>query len=272
MQKKPLMFCGFTTMMGIFGAFLRWLQNMQGFETDSGLPITSSPWHLVVLIYLIGFAVWLFLDVRRMKGAVRPSKYPEAFACDSKIWRGGAVVFSLLMAVSAVITLFDVVNADPEDRSVFSLILGLFGIICAICYMSFINGTRGKNSKNGGFAGIVIVVFYCYHLIATYKTFASEPVTWHFAIQILSVAACLLAFYYISGFAYGSPRVLPTIYFCHLGAFLAVISCADSVATGINLIAIAAAGMLLLISYAQLQNIAPAQNTSEESPEGSTTE
>lgn len=256
MQKKPLMFCGLTAMMGIFGAFLRWLQNMQGFETGNGLPITYSPWHFVVLIYLVGFAAWLLWYLRREKSNAQPAAYPEVFACNSKFFKAGAVVFSLLMAVSAIVTLIGVVTAAPEERSVFDLILGLFGIVCAICFMSFINGTRGKNVRNGGFAGIVIVIFYCYRLISTYKTFASDPVTWHFAIQIMSVAACLLAFYYVSGFAYGSPKMLPTVYFCHLGAFLAIISCADNVPLGLTLIAVATAGMLLLISYAQLYNMA----------------
>lgn len=259
MQNKPLMFCGFTTMMGIFGAFLRWLQNMQSFETTSKLPITNSPWHFIVLIYMVGFAVLLLWYVLRMKNSVQPMKYPEVFACDSKFWNIGAIFFSLLMATSAVIIIFDVVTA--EERSIFDLTLGMFGIICAICYFSFINGTRGKNTRNGGFAGTVIVIFYCYQLIATYKTFASDPVTWHFAIQIISVAACLLAFYYVAGFANGSPKMMSTIYFCHLGAFFAIITCADKITLGVTLLAIATAGMLLLISYAQLSNITLTQNT-----------
>ena len=261
MQKKPLMFCGLTAMMGIFGAFLRWLQNMQGFETNSGLPITYSPWHFVILIYLVGFAAWLLWYLQREKSNAKPVEYPEVFACNSKFWKTCALVFSLLMAVSSVVTLITVVTAAPEERSIFNLILGLFGIVCSICFMSFINGTRGKNVRNGGFAGIVIVIFYCYRLIATYKTFASDPVTWHFAIQIISVAACLLAFYYVSGFAYGNSKMLHTVYFCHLGAFLSIISCADNVPLHLTLIAVSTAGMLLLISYAQLRNMALSDST-----------
>lgn len=253
MQKKPLMFCGFTAMMGIFGAFLRWLQNMLAFEEDTLLAVTYSPWHFIVILYLLGFAVFLWRFVQHYKEYEMPMQYPDSFRCDSKIWKMSSIFFSILMCFGALIAMFRSVTTDKGN--IFELVLGLFAVVCAINFMSFVNGTRGKNPKNGGFASIVIVIFFCYRLIATYKQFAADPVIWHFAIQLLAVSAVLLAFYYIAGFAYKLPKKLSTLFFAQFGAFLSIVSCADSVSIGHHMLAVSAAGMLLLISYAQLSNM-----------------
>lgn len=255
MQKKPFLFCGFTVMMGIFGAFLRWVQNMLAFDEGTMLPTENSPWHYILALYLIGFAVFLFFYVRRYKDYSAPTEYPAVFKCENKLWNIGAIAFSVIMALGALGTV--IVAVTTERENVFLLILGLFAAVFAIGFNSFVNGTRSRNVKNGGFAGIVMVFFFCYRLIAVYKNYAADPVVWHFAVQLLSVCACLLAFYYISGFAYNSPRKLQTIYFCHLGAFLSIGSCADDNYIGIQLISVATAGILLLLSYAQLANMQP---------------
>ncbi len=101
MHRKPLMFCGFTAMMGIFGAFLRWLQNLQGFDPDTGLAITYSPLHYIMIAFILGFGVWLWLYLRGLKNYTMPLKYPESFACPTKLWQVGSVVFSHLAALFA---------------------------------------------------------------------------------------------------------------------------------------------------------------------------
>lgn len=263
MQKKPLMFCGFTAMMGIFGAFLRWLQNMLAFEEETQLAVTYSPWHFIVILYLVGFAIFLWQFVRRYKTYEMPMQYPDAFRCNSKFWKASAILFTVIMVLGALIAMFRSVTTDKGN--IFELVLGLFAVVCAINFMAFVDGTHGKNPRNGGFASIVIVLFFCYRLIATYKAFAADPVVWHFAIQLLAVSAALLAFYYIAGFAYKAPKMLPTLFFSNLGAFLSITSCADDVSIGHNLIAVATAGILLLISYAQLSNLYLPEETADSS-------
>lgn len=212
-------------------------------------------------IYLIAFAVFLWWFVRRYKAYEMPMEYPASFECGKKYWKPGTVICTVLLVLGAVITMFYSVTSDNDN--LFELILGLFAVVCAISFTSFVNGTKGKNPRNGGFAGIIIVLFFCYRLIASYKEFAADPVVWHFAIQLIAISACLLAFYYVAGFAYKSPKMLPTLFFCHLGAFLAITSCADDVSIGEDLIAVATAGMLLLVSYAQLNNMRLPDETTE---------
>lgn len=269
------MFCGFTAMMGIFGAFLRWLQNTQGFEADTGLAVTFSALHFVMLAFLLAFAGWLLWYIKKLDGSTMPQKYPESFACPTKLWQIGSVIFSAVMILGALALLLSVVSSMRSTTGVsavyenlwqklsslglvFDMILAVFALICAICFLVFSDGVNGKNPRNGGAASLVIVIFFCYRLIATYKTFASDPVIWHFAIQILAVSASLLAFYFIAGFNYGKPKMKSSLYFSILGAFLSIISVADSsLETGSLLISIATAGMLLLVTYAELRNLRP---------------
>ena len=281
MHRKPLMFCGFVSMMGIFGAFLRWLQNLQGFDPDTGLGITQSPIHYIMIAFILGFAVWLFLYLHGLKSYSMPEKYPESFACPTKLWKVSSILFSAVMILGALAILLNVISAMRNETGVtevfsnlgqklsslglvFNLLLAIFAFVCALSLLSFSDGVNGKNPRNGGAAAIAVVFFFCYRLIATYKTFASDPVIWHYAIQILAVSAALLAFYYVSGFAYGRPRMISTLYFCLLGAFLSIISIADSsLEIGSHLISVSTAGMLLLIAYAQLRNMSPSQEDKE---------
>lgn len=234
-----------------------------------------------MIAFLLGFAVWLFLYLRGLKSYSMPEKYPESFACPTKLWKIGSILFSAVMILGALAILLSVISAMRNDTGVtqlyenlwqrlsslglvFNLLLAIFAFVCALCLLSFADGANGKNPRNGGAAVIAVVFFFCYRLIATYKAFASDPVIWHYAIQILAVSAVLLAFYYVSGFAYGRPRMISTLYFCLLGAFLSIISIADSsLGIGLHLISAATAGILLLVAYAQLRNMSPAQETQE---------
>lgn len=250
MRKTSLKLCAFTVIMGIFGAFLRWLQNMNVFEADTGLAARHSPWNYAVAAFILLFAVLLLVIVRRLKDLDFDFDFPEIYAQGVPFVPLAAGLIACIMAVGGILTL---VHAVGTSKSVFDLILGLFAFLCAAGAASFLTATKKPQKKNSGVFGAVTTVFFlCFWLIRAYKFSASDPVLWHFALRLLSISALVLAFYFIAGFVFGKPRPLATLYFSLLSIFLCITVLADSYPIGEQFITAGFIAQALLLSFTQL--------------------
>lgn len=250
MRKKSLILCGFTVIMGIFGAFLRWLQNVNIFEADTGLAILHSPWSYAVILFAALFAILLFLWLRRYKDIGFAPKYPEVYSGPVPFITVAAYVIGAVIAVGGVIT---VARAVSTSKTVFDLILGLFSLVCAAGMTTFILSVgRPEKKKNGVFGATVTVFFLCFWLIASYKYSAADPVIWHFAPRLLSISATILAFYFIAGFVFNKPKPLASLYFSLLGAFLCLAVLADTYPLGEQLITVGFLAAMTLLSFSQV--------------------
>ncbi len=247
MHDKSLKFCGYTLIMGIFGAFFRWAQGISAYEPDTGLAISGSTWSYILLGFLIICALSFIFTVRRFRKESFPSQYSQALQIDLRLVGVIGLIIAAVMAIGGLITLFSAVTAPI---SVFDAVTGAFAIICAISFAAFISSPVRDHAKaRGAAAGLIVVLFFCFWLIATYKSFASEPVIWRFAPRILAICAAILGYYFMAGYPYGRPKPLLCLYFCQLGAFLLIVTLADSFKFGEQLIALSAAAGLLVLSY-----------------------
>lgn len=250
MRKTSLKLCSFTVIMGIFGAFLRWVQNLNVFEADTGLSTPHAPWSYAVAAYILLFAVLLLVIVRKLKDHDFDLDFPEVYAKGAPFIALAAGLIGGVFAIGGVLTLVRAINTS---KSAFDLILGLFAFFCAAGAASFLTATVKTKQKNSGVFGAVTMVFFlCFWLIRAYKFSASDPVIWHFAIRLLLIAALVLAFYFIAGFVFGKPRPLSSLYFGLLGVFLCTIVLADSYPIGEQLITVGFLAEALLLSYAQV--------------------
>ncbi len=253
MRKKSLQLCGFTCIMGIFGAFLRWVQLVKIIEPETGLATAHSPWSYTLVIFSLLNIASLVLWIRSFKKYSFPLKYPDAFSRGLSLYSIAAMVIGAVMALGGVLT---VIRSLGSSGTVFDLVLGLFSFICALGASSFVISANKPNKKTGGtIQSAAIILFLCYWLIAAYKFSASDPVIWHFAPRLLAVSSTILAFYYIAGFVFNSPKPLLSLFFCQLGAFLCIITLADSYPLGEQLITLAFAALMMLLSFAQVSNI-----------------
>lgn len=248
MHDKSLKFCGFTLIMGIFGAFFRWAQGLSAYETDTGLAISGSLWSHILLGFLIICALSFIFTVRGFRKEGFPSEFSKALQIDLPLVKIIGFAFAAVMTIGGLITLLSAVTAP---YSAFDTVTGAFAIICAISFAVFISSPgRDHANARGGAAGLIVVLFYCFWLIASYKSFASEPVIWHFAPKILAICAAILGYYFMAGYPYGKPKPMLCLYFSQLGAFLLIVTLADPFKFGEQLIALSAAGSLLVLSYA----------------------
>lgn len=252
MRKNSFNICGFTVIMGVFGAFLRWLQTLSVFETDTDLATPHSPWSYAIVLFILLFAVLLFVWLRKLKNVGFALKYPEVYSKTIPFVSVAAYAIGALIVTGGVLTL---IRSVHTSKSVFDLILGLFSFVCAAGMTSFLLSLEKPEKKKSGVFGAVSTVFYiCFWLIAAYKYSASDPVIWHFALRLLAISATVLAFYFIAGFVFNKPKPLASLYFSLLGTFLCLTVLADSYPVGEQFITVGFLSAMTLLSYSQLNS------------------
>ncbi len=265
MQKKSLALCGFTLIMGIFGAFFRWIQTYSVFDPETGLAQPNAFWSFAVAFFLIIVAVALVFWVRSLRSHSFPGNYSQALAMPSPIIKIGSAVVLILMLAGSVLSLVSFVREYQLGKSlgealkaqtVFYLATAVLSLICGICLFFYLRGASSVKAKplSGKGASTYIVVFLCYWLVAAYKYSASDPVVWHFAPHLLAISAIMLSFYYLAGFSFNQPKPLFALYFSLLGAFMGIVTIADSLPGGEKLLMCGFSLSLLLCSYATVRN------------------
>ena len=127
--------------------------------------------------------------------------------------------------------------------------------MAAFCLVAFLRSTKRDHAESRGAAAALIVdLFMCFWLIASYKTFASDPVVWHYAPRLLAICASVLAFFYLAGYPYGKPKPLMAVFFSNFSALLFIITLADDFSLGKQLLSLSCAGLLCLYSMLIISN------------------
>lgn len=254
MLNKSLRLFGFTSISGVFGAFFRWLQSITAFEAETGLASSSALWSIVMLVYMLLFAAALFIIVFRFKSLSFPTEYGSAFHTPSPIFDIATYILTGIMAAAGLLTMFSAVTTESTG-GIFELVTGLFAVVASLCLVAFLRSVKLDHAETRGGAAILTVdLFVCFWLIASYKSFAPDPVAWHFAPRLLAICACVLAIYYVAGYPYRKPKPLQTIFFSNLAAFLFIITLSDGYHFGQQLLAVSCAGVLSLYSILLLCN------------------
>jgi hypothetical protein len=226
MQKQSFIICALCLAAGSFGAFIRWLQNVNAFEPDTGLQIPGSLWSVALIIYLAAMALVFLFVVRFLKDnkkLAQPDSFPEAF-------RGGRVLCEVTAIASFALTGIGgvalIIQATGEKVSHFDAINGGFIVVAAICLIIILHGVNTSDKPHGK-AFLFLILALCFRLVTEYKNSASDPVLWHFAIRILAICAVVVAYYYYAGFCFGRAKPYKALYFSFLGIVLSITSFAD---------------------------------------------
>lgn len=260
MHKKSFIICGIACIAGIFGAFIRWVQNTSAFEPETGLSIPHSFWNYGMAIFMVLCAAALIFLIRSLRGYKSLDSYPEAFSGGKLICTISSFASLILMGAGGLLTFIGAARqrlsvTGDMSSAVFDLIGGLFAIAGAVALFIALRGINNAKASARRAPFIIVVLFMCFRLINEYKTCASDPVIWHFAVRILAIAAVLLAFYYLAGFCFDSAKIWRTIYFSLLGVILNISTLADSVSAGYHLITVGLTLSLLTFSLLLLGNL-----------------
>lgn len=256
MQKNTLTIPAATLVMGIFGAFLRWLQSMIIFE-ETGLVTPGETISVVYTVYsLLAAAAMVCIARIWKKRFACPTDVSTALHVCSALPTAITWGFCVICGIAALVLMFTAGSAHyPTMQRCF----GAAGIVAAACFPALpIRQGEGASARTGA---AYLPLFFCYWLVLLYRTDAENPVLWAYAPEILAVAAGTMAFYYVAAYFYGRARPAAALLFLQLSAFLNLCVAFDTMSVAHKALFLVTAGMSLLLEYLLVSNAPEATDT-----------
>ena len=222
MRKDALTLMVVTVTVSIFGFFFRWVQTLNGFEAETGLPVRGAGSTMFVTVYFLlaalTFAVMAVLYKSRYRllktaGALRPATAAPNVLC--RIAGAGTALVCAVLLFTA---------GDERYAAMQRLFAGAG--LCGGAAMYFVCA-GGKKHPAGRYAAPVLTLFDCVWLVCCYKFNAEDPVVGHFAVEILALVFTTLAWYALSAFYYGRAKPARAMFTLELAIFLDIVTLAD---------------------------------------------
>lgn len=270
MRNTAYKLTAFTAIISAAGFMLRWLQNMQIFDVETGLAERGRPISFLVAGIIVLAAAAFGVIVLRLKKYAAAQEPDKALGGQTFIHTAICAFAVLLLAASGVMQLLTANGVNFADNQIaIRRIMAIATIAAAIAYALLMTGL--SNQERAGlrrWCSGILILFAGLWLSAEYKTAASDPVLWRSAVEILGVCSALMAFYHIAGYFFGQPNPYASVFFCDLGAFLCVMSSIDDHTGAENLCFAAVALVLLIWAYSIIANLGfkPAAAEPEPSP------
>ena len=254
MQKDALEKTCYVGGAGAFGVFIRWLQLQVAFN-DDGLPDPSVFNVLVPLAILAAGAVF-FRFVRRWrdKRFYLPGAFNKALRNDGLLYGALRWILGALMCLGAI-ALF---AKSEADRNV-----GFYRVLAALGLISGAGFPFVMREANEDEPRLTLVcalqtapmLLFAFWLVTCYKVNSINGSVWAYGVEVVACCFLLLAFFRVAGFAYSSSDQWHTLFFCMFAAFLAIVCLADERYMGMQLMLLAAAGMLMLYNWILISNL-----------------
>ena len=254
MRKTALTLTVSTLVLGIFGAFLRWLQTMNAFDKETGFPVPGAGTTVVFVIYsILVLAAFIVVTLVWLGRWQRGTDAESALRCDSLFPLAAGWVLCAAFAAASCILLF---SAGQSRYPLGQRLFGGFGILAGLS-IPFLFGKKGGSGAGplGRSAATVLTLFYCYWMVFTYKLDSEDPILWHYALEILAVVAATAAVYFIAGHFYGSGHGGRTLIAVQIGVYLNICILFDERGTALNVLLGVTAALLLLLEYILISNL-----------------
>ena len=254
MQKDALEKTCYVGGAGAFGVFIRWLQLQVAFN-DDGLPDPSVFNVLVPLAILASGAVF-FRFVRRWrdKRFYLPGAFNKALHNDGLFYGALRWILGALMCLGAI-ALFAKCEADRNVG--FYRVLAALGLISGASFPFVMREANEDEPRLRLVCALQAapMLLFAFWLVTCYKVNSINGIVWAYGVEVVACCFLLLAFFRVAGFAYSSSDQWHTLFFCMFAAFLAIVCLADERYMGMQLMLLAAAGMLMLYNWILISNL-----------------
>ncbi len=245
---------------GCMAFILRFAQNRNGFEKNTGLPVLGSVFMPALIILLAVFAVGLIIfSLRIPAGAIvdgnaNGNANKNFFPFDSADSRTAYMISAAggcFIALAGVTDFMESAGIFPSGGSAMRLLneiglgagtllpisgaltffAGIALIFAAIsCKNAYKNANQERENINNNMRRELILippVAMVTRLVAAYRLDSINPVMERYAIELLALTALSLACYSLSGLAFGSGRVRNFIIYAGASVILCLCALAD---------------------------------------------
>ncbi len=252
MQNTAYRITAFTAVISAFGFLLRWLQDMRIIDPETGLAARGMGISYGVAAVIAAAAVAFFIIALRLRRTDPPVEPELAFAGKSFLHTAVGILPALGLGLSGALQLLYATAEHYTDAGELTVhrIAGVLALAAAVCAAVLVtNAAKPEKAGARRIAAGILILFSGVWLVAAYKSAASDPVIWRFAVEILGICAAMMAFYHIAGYHFGQPYPFRAIFYCGLGAFLCAMSVIDEHPAGESLCYAAVTGLLLYWEY-----------------------
>ena len=211
MQKQAWIHSLTAVGLGAVCVLLRWLQNMNVFDAETGLAAPRHTLSILLALLLMGSAVAMFVMNRSLRAASASDDPEQAMA-------------ELPMPLTAVIVAAGVIAAGGAVMSFFlgvgtvNKVTALIGLVSVtgLLFFPFLNRWGGF----GAFLSLMPVVYFSVWFVVAYRDYARSPVLWSYAPLMLAIAASLYGVYRLSAYFHYRAQPLKAVYACCLATML----------------------------------------------------
>jgi len=230
------------------------------FDPYTGLADTWTPVSLALII-LSGVTVLLLLALSRTVSGQNITTFQAAFGNGSLL----AVSIRLSSFLFLVLTALVIWTLDGSLRDWFWAI-GAF--LAGLCLLDMI--LRGRRGHNVAITSVVPVLWLCMWLVFAYIDHATNPTLLYYVYYFFALAALILGFYYVAGFAFGLGNPKGLSFSCSAAIYFTAVTMGNGhspLQKGIFLalaLALLLYQLLLTGNLSQLPDTPPQEESSED--------
>lgn len=253
MRKDAFIMVLITAVAGIFGAFFRWLENMNAFEPDTGLMLPFAKTTAIMAACLIAAAVSF---------AALSVVWTRRFTCDkttAALLTHSFLPELLCRLCGAALILLGLVlmfAAPGQRHPALERLFAAAAIFCGVALM-FIAVKPGSPGPADRGASLIPVLFGCAWLVCCYKNNAEDPVIWSYLVELLTVAVTVMAWYELAAYHYGRGKPALALFFVQCAAFMNITTLADSRPALKGVMFAMQAGLMLMYEFTLVENFVP---------------
>ena len=265
-QIKALEINAYVAGAGAFGVFFRWMQRQLAFE--DGL-VKGSVWNVIVplSILAVGYVFLRFVDRFKNERCYLPDELEEALVSPGKLYTIVRWAVGILMCVGALAVL---ATCETDKNAVMLRVVALLAGLSGLSFSLLLSAANRKRVWMGPkvlclFSFLPMLLFAVW-LILSYKENAINSVIWDYSIEIITLCVGMVSFFRVGGFAFGQPNCWRAMFFAMFGAFLCIMSLADSRNIGLQIILLSAALMLINYNWIMVANLRSREAEEGEAP------
>lgn len=250
-MKKQLLLPGLAVAGGAAAFALRMVQNLTGFEAETGLAVPGNFAGTVLPILLLAVAGAAILLARKLPKTVESLSFPAAFPIREASALMLPVMGVFLMAISGAMDgamgLGILPGAFFAPRT--HLLLGLLSIVSAAGLFLGAAACRREREDFKAVSLLPVCAALVVRLVLTYRVSSTDPALAAYYVELLALVFLTLGFFRLSGFAFDDARPRRFAVSAVLAVVFSLAAVADRGSVMLSSLALYLGGALVLLGF-----------------------